>query len=396
MSHWRCSYVPVLIFLSAMALIPGSAQAQTRLEAHPHLLPDDEGVLASGRNRKDLDCRVSANKPAMQFDLRFHTGYVVTLPLKAVAGDGNRLRMLIRVTPLATPQSPVFLTSHMSVPPIDRDTGGDTEISGEYVVGPGRYRVDWLMRDRGDRVCSAHWNMEAKLDGAFENVFLPIPADTVAATPQDGFRELPEVQRDPGRPLSIKVLINFSPGEPGEAVLRGRDLQAIVSMLRAIARESLFGRFAVVAFSMDEQRVIYRQPEAPGIDFPALGEAVKTLKFGTVDYGLLRDRNSATNFLAALLTEHLGPQPAAPDAIVIISPKVMLDKEVAREKLIQAGRAECPVFYMNYNARPYRHPWRGTISAALKAYRAVEYTITAPRDLSAALVRMTSKLKADR
>jgi hypothetical protein len=124
-----------------------------------------------------------------------------------------------------------------------------------------------------------------------------------------------------------------------------------------------------------------------------LGDAVKKLKFGTVDYDLLRNPDRSADFLASVLTENLGPQPPTPDAIVIISSKVMLDKKLARDKLIEAGQAQCPIFYMNYNANPLRHPWRDAISAALKAYRGVEYSITGPRDLGSALSKMMSRLR---
>jgi hypothetical protein len=56
------------------------------------------------------------------------------------------------------------------------------------------------------------------------------------------------------------------------------DLQAITEILGAIAREPDFARFRVVAFGMDQQRILYRQPAASDIDFAALGQATDTLR----------------------------------------------------------------------------------------------------------------------
>ncbi len=147
---------------------------------------------------------------------------------------------------------------------------------------------------------------------------------------------------------------------------------------------------------MDQERVIYRQPAASGIDFPTLGKAVGGLKFGTVAFDKLRDPDSATSFLETLLTEHLGAQPMAPDAIVIISPKVMLDKNPVRDQMAEAGWVDCPVFYLNYNADPIGNPWRDAIGTVLKAYRGVEYSISAPKDLGKAVGGMMSLLKTNR
>jgi hypothetical protein len=143
---------------------------------------------------------------------------------------------------------------------------------------------------------------------------------------------------------------------------------------------------------MEEERVMYRQEAAPVIDFPALGNAVAQINSGTVRFGQLRNPDSATTFLTALLAEQLSPRQPAPDAIVIVSPKVMLDDSVPEERLAATGRPPCPVFYLNYNANPRGNPWRDTIGKALRFYRALEYSITFPADLGSALADMASRL----
>src|SRR5580658_6721062 len=51
----------------------------------------DLAVLEQGEQRKDLPCTIIPSKPALGFDLRFHAGYQVTVPLKELAGDTNAL-----------------------------------------------------------------------------------------------------------------------------------------------------------------------------------------------------------------------------------------------------------------------------------------------------------------
>jgi hypothetical protein len=47
----------------------------------------DEAILQSQDVRKDLACSVEPVKPSLGFDLRFHTGYEITVPLKEISGS---------------------------------------------------------------------------------------------------------------------------------------------------------------------------------------------------------------------------------------------------------------------------------------------------------------------
>jgi hypothetical protein len=354
----------------------------------------DLAVLESPEDRNDLPCQVTQTKPELAFDLRFHGAYRVVIPLKDLSGTGDQLRVLMRITPLDKPDNQLYLVDRFTVPPIEEEAKGEASLPGGYTMGPGRYKVDWLMRDRAERVCSSHWEMEARLDAENKDLPLTMPPNTIAQRPQEPFGEQPPVERaSTDRLLHVKILVNFSPTNPRESTLKPWDVDAIVSILRSVAREPQFGRFSVVAFNMQEERIIYREDNVERIDFPALGEAVGGIKLGTVDFRKLQDPLSGTRFLAGLLTEHLGRhQNPEPDAIVITGPKLMLDKRIPPETLKEAGRAKCPIFYLNYNFNPRNNPWRDAIGSALRVYRGLEYTITLPRDLGTAMSDMMFRM----
>lgn len=355
------------------------------------ILNDDLAVLESPEDRQDLRCRVQVLRPEFGFDLRFHAGYQVLVPLSELVGSGDQLRLLMRITPEKKHENRLYLVDRYSVPPIEEGANGEASLPGRFSLGPGRYQVDWLMRNRGERVCSAHWEMEAKPDE--EDSDLTLPAHTVAQHNGDPFVEQPPVERaSPELGLHVKLLVNFSPPDPQATILKPWEIEAIVSILRGVTREPRFRSFTLVAFNMQQERIIYRADNVPRIDFPALGEAVQSLRLGTVDYQQLLDPDSDTRFLTGLLTEHLGSRDQAADAIVIVGPKVMLEKGIPQEALQQAGGAGSPVFYLNYNSDPRRNPWRDAIGAALKAYRGLQYTIRAPRDLGSALTDMMFRL----
>jgi hypothetical protein len=253
--------------------------------------------------------------------------------------------------------------------------------------------VDWMMRDGRGRVCSSHWELEAKLRGGEQNLPLTLGPNMVADRVDGPFGEEPPVERATTRPLHIKILLNLSPVKPQESILRPEDAAVLLSMLRSITREPGVSRFTLVAFNLREQKIVYRQRNTEKIDFGQLGQAAQSRSAGAVDYHILQDHRSETHFVTKLLTDQLGAAAASPDAIIILGPKVTLEKKVPLEPLKEGGAAPCPIFYLNYNPKPLDEPWRDTIGSALKAYKgAVAYNILLPRDLGAAMRDMSSRI----
>ena len=54
-------------------------------------------------------------KPALGFDLRYHAGFNVTVPLKELAGDQNSLTILFRVTPEGQAAEPAYFIQRYTV-----------------------------------------------------------------------------------------------------------------------------------------------------------------------------------------------------------------------------------------------------------------------------------------
>jgi hypothetical protein len=206
------------------------------------------------------------------------------------------------------------------------------------------------------------------------------------------FKEEPPVERA-GReaPLNVKVMINFAPQNADSATLQPLDTNALLSILRNISREPRIGKFSMVAFNMQEQRVIYRQNDASQIDFPALGQSLNSLSLGTVDLKRLSQKHGDTEFLATLITKEMSG-PEQPDAVIFAGPKVMLDSSVSQDALKEVGEPSYPVFYMNYNLNPQANPWRDAIGNAVKYFKGAEYTISKPRDLFIAWSEIMSRI----
>jgi len=345
------------------------------------LMPSDAAILESTENRKDLQCTVTPDKPFLGFDLKFHVTYEVSVPIKELVGSENQLTMVFHVTNEGHPDGSYF-SQHFQVPAIDREEGGPAFLDGQFDVGEGKYHVDWLMRDRAERMCSFHWDSEATLPVRDKQMTLDIAAGTVQAIDPEVFKQEPPIQREQKQaPLNVKVMVNFAPQDANGSALQPLDFRALLSMLRSIAREPRISKFSVVAYNMQQQKVIYRQDDVSQIDFPALGQAVKSLRLGTVDLKHLIQKHSDTEFLTQLMTNEIKDPKDGLDALIFAGPKVMLEDGVSAETLKQLSDVKYPVFYMNYNANPQVNPWRDAIGNAVRVLKGAEYTISRPRDL---------------
>ena len=389
---------PISFMLSTAFLMNACTPAsgnRNLLHADPvtavNLLPGDQAVLEMEEVKKDLPCMVTSVKPLLGFDLRFHSGYEISIPLKELAGTGQTLTVLFSVTSNTTKDNPRYFSQKFKVPELPDDAGGKTLLEGGFDLGEGNYHVRWLMRDHLERVCSSNWDISATLNGKDQDMKMTITPNDVEASNPEFFSPEPPVERKAdGDPLKVKILINYAPQErPDEtgsrlgapAAMAPVDASALISILRTIAREPRIMKFSIVAFNLNDQRVVYRANDLDEINFPDLGRQLRSVKLGMVDYKHLADPHSPTDFLTHLVQDELSGNPA--DAVIFAGPKAFLDEPVTPDSLKDIGTIAYPVFYMNYMLASAADttPWRDAIGTVVKRLRGYEYTITRPRDL---------------
>jgi hypothetical protein len=394
----------MMSILSKLAVVvvavlgPGICSGQTLLQSAAgggeiRIVTTDMAVLSADDTRTDLPCSVTPLDPRLGFDLQYQAGYVTNIPLESLAGDGDSLRVLFRIRPLGSDDPPRYFVDRFTVPGIEEGAKGETALSGQYTLGPGRYRVDWLMRDRSERVCSAHWEIQTLSSEEFEELAATPMANAIGGRRDHAFLEEPPVRRAAVQSLlHAKLIVNFTPTDPRDVELRPYDVENMVSILRAISREPQIGSFSLVAFNMQEERVIFEQENVTRIDFPELGNSIESIAGGTVDFAQLRDEESGMRFLGDLLRQHLTPGDPPADAIIFVGPKLVLEKKISGE-LLGSNDLTSPVFYLIYDRNPRAFPWRDTISSILRPFRSLEYSITLPRDFGRAMKDMMFRLK---
>src|ERR1700677_943878 len=190
-SSLRTLAVPLCAAICTAAFLPAQDLMQPSTPGGVvRLFGSDTAIREAQDTRQDLPCTVPpATKPSLGCDMKFHAGYDVQVPLKELAGAENQLTMVFRVTPDAHADSPIFFKQHYAVPAIDENAGGPAYLQGLFSVGEGKYHVDWLMRDRSERICSAHWDAEASLSPRDKPMVLDISAGSVQPIDAEPFKE---------------------------------------------------------------------------------------------------------------------------------------------------------------------------------------------------------------
>jgi hypothetical protein len=383
---WSGSSGPFTLFAQTLLSNDGSVRLNTA----------DMSVLETPDSRKDLPCSVTPSKADLGFDLRFHVQYDVAVPLSEIGEHEDQLLVIFRVTRLSSDTEPRFLMQRFHVPRMADNSRGRATLSGSMQLGEGKYHIDWLMRNRAGYVCSFHWNVEAALPSKDRQIQLALAPGSVEGADDEQFSEEPPVERAPaGQALNIKVVVDFAPQNPDSATLDSSDIMALVTVLRQIAREPRFGRFSVVAYNVQQEKVLYRQASEDRINFPALGQGVQTLKLATVDYHRLRQKDSETKFLSGLIRQEVSGE--HPDALIFAGPKITLNGSVPDDQLKSlTADLDFPVFYMNYNLNPQANPWKDSLASAVRLFKGTEYTISRPLDVWYSVRAMVSRINATR
>jgi hypothetical protein len=375
------------LFLMFVAILtPTVARSQALIpELSPgssmRLLPSDSVILDLGEPRSELPCVVRPDRPELGFDFKFHSRYQVSVAMNDLVDAGDLLTVLFRVVSEDRQNAPVYFVQKIHVPVLEVGVEGRAELMGAFLLGEGKYHVDWLMRDRNERFCASSWDVEARVDGkdaqmsrdVVRGLIQPVESPFLA----DDSRTEPD-QR--GSLLNVMIIVNFAPQDQQSATLSDADVEGLAAILREIARDSRIGSFSVVACSIKAQQIIYRQSNEARIDLPALGEALKSLNLARVDVKQLSVKNGETEFLANLTMDAV--KSGKPDGLIFVSPKYPLDVNLSRETIDDLRHWDHPVFYLNYNLDPALSPWRDGIGHVVKRLGGYEYTIRRPWDLS--------------
>ncbi len=353
-------------------------------------------ALRISPNAPLLRCHVTPIQPALDFALRFHTGFIMDLPLNQYRGPNHSGNIVLDVSPESGPTA--HLVSHILLPKVPATTLYG-EVKGEFFVGEGTYNVDAYLVDDSHRVCREHWRIRARRKPDERRIGLAIPPLTVAAASSPP-SVLPVARR---RQLEhLTVLLHAASVAPGAAKLHPADVSMLTGSLSSILAYLPARTVTVVIFNLDQQTVLFRKEHFTRSGLDAVAEVLRQMQFSLVDYSVLRRSGGGAALLACLARQALRDSGAG-GALVFLGPHVQLQDPVpARFGDRSCGRLR--TFYLQY--RPPVTLVKSTLDPAaasdpvyqpdpLVYLSPSDEDVLSPRDVPDSIEQMVKSLKGE-
>jgi hypothetical protein len=364
--------------IAGLLLAPGM-WAQTLIDADR--LPTSARDLAPQPGDQTLRCEVTPLKPSLDFNFRFQTGFSVGVPMAQYFGPGHGWLIVTRVTPQNG--TPVWLATRVRLPEVPLTTVVSDTFGG-FLVGAGRYKVDWALFDDEGRVCRKQWKIEAKLSFGERHVTPLIPPHTVADFGGTGLPPEPTAPAD-GPPFRLTVLLHAAPASPRRLHLRAYDRILLLSTLSALLERAQPTSVRLEVFNFDKQRVIYGSNDFTLKSMGEVAQALNRLELETVDVKTLQNRSGAVDLLTSLIAkETASPKPS--DAVVFLGPAARyIDKLPA--SMIEGAPGGMRFYYFQYRtfAGPPQPVIPDMISSALSSLKGRVFQIYSPGQFADAI-----------
>jgi hypothetical protein len=330
-----------------------------------------------------LRCDVTPVQPALDFRFRFQAGYSLNVPMEQYLGPKHGWAIFTRVTP-PDGKPAVYLVSRVRLPDVP-PTKVRIDTFGGFLVGSGRYHVEWALFDDQDRVCRKDWNIEAKLSHSERNVKLDIPAATVADLSGNGLP--PQTRARDTPPFRLTILLHAAPISPHRTQLRINDRILLMSTLASLAGTvpALSVRLAV--FNLDKQRILFNQEDFTLASLGRVAQALSDMELDAIDYHTLQNPTGHIDLLSDLINRELAsPKPS--DAVVFLGPASRyMDK--MPPAAVDAAAAKLRFFYFQYRPLRMRGPMLpDSITHAVERVKGRLIHITSPGEFANAIVQL--------
>jgi len=298
-------------------------------------------ALEPQAGEKLVRCEVTPIKPSLNFSFRFQAGYVAHVPMNQYFGAGHGWLILTRVTPEGGGQQPVYLVGRVRLPQIPK-TRIAFEVGGGYLLGEGRYDVNWTLLDDTGRVCRSSWRVDARLGRHERQVSLSMPRDTVA---EFTLRGRPHRKRgaDDAAPIRLTVMLHAAPLAPLRTRLRASDRVILLGLLSSLLERVPARSVRLVIFNLDEEKTLLRQDAFAPDALDQVAQSLNGLELGRVDYHVLQNPRGHVDFLAGLMNLELRAE-APSDVVVILGPETRYVDNLPHAAL-EEPRGAVPQFY---------------------------------------------------
>jgi hypothetical protein len=336
-----------------------------------------------------LKCEVQPIKPVLNFGFRFQSGYVVEVPMNQYHRPGHLWVILIRVTPEDGDRTPVYLGNSFKLTDVPK-TNVRLEFGGGFLVGEGRYKVDFVFLDDTDRVFRKTWRVEARLPSIGHHAELRIASNTVDQLSVRSWTAV-ESESASGKPVRISVLLHAAPLLWRATRLRAADrlmlLGSLSSLVELLPAESV----RLTVFNLDQQKDLLEADRITPDTFDRIAQAMNGLELGLVDYRVLRNRRGHMDVLADLINRELSSKQPA-DAVIVLGATTRYVDKPGPFELVPPGEAAPRFFYIQYTPNSPMDVFPDSIEYAIRKLNGKTMIVRTPKDFADAVDRVKQQL----
>jgi hypothetical protein len=379
----------MLRLLSALLLACSALGAQTLVDAArfpasiQHLLDRRDG-------NNSLKCEVTPIKPVLNFGFRFQAGYVVRIPLRQYSGTGHVWGMVMKVTPEGGDHPPVHFGSSVDLPNVP-ETKAAAEIGGGYLLGEGRYAVEFTLFDETNRVCRKSWNVSAARSRSDRKVKIAMLPDTAGELSLRG-SPAPMRHKDDIRPLRITILLHAAPIFPRRTRLRAGDTLLLAGSLSALLERLPARQVRLVVFNLDQQNEVFREDNFDPDSVNKVARAMSRQELGVIDYTVLQNRRGNVEFLADLVNKELDAREPS-DVVIFFGPASRYFDKIP-ESVLEKPAGTTPQFFC-FQFKPYFRRdanFPDVISSLASKLKGKTIMIHSPADFANAIDQLESRV----
>jgi len=366
-------------------LCAGGAWAQTIID--PAKIPDILKRFTIPAGSTPLRCDASYIRPVLNFSFRFQAGYVVRVPMDQYLGPGHTWVVWERITPDGDPDRAVYLGDKFMLPDVPK-TNIELPVVGGYLLGEGRYHVDWMMWDDQGRVALKHWTLEAERTYANRNVKIAMAPGTVA---QFSLRGAGAVRpADDAAAIRLTVLLDAAPMSWRRMRLRAADQIMLLGGLSALLERVPAKSVRLVVFNLDQQKELYRNAKFSLDDLDQVGQVMNQTELGRVDYHILQRPRGHLDFLAGLMNREVRETEPS-DVVLVLGPRSRFTDKIPSQDLQKSGG---PPRFLYLQYQPFlraRADVPDTIRLAVKTLRGKTLIIRTPADFARGIEQVERK-----
>lgn len=327
-----------------------------------------------------LTCSVRHFGPSLDYGLRTWAGFNAAVAAAGFVGRDARAAIVLRITPRERPSNVKYLWMPFyppqTLPPDAKIKNLEFRVGGGFYLGPGRYRVDWLLADSEGARCKSSWNLNARDRGPAN----PVPAGTIATLGSDAWSGFPP-QPAGGKDNRATIFLHAAPVWPRRVLtkLSPWDRQILLSTLNTVLRDAQFTSACVVVFDLERRNVIYRDEAFDRRGMRRLMRQLAAVDLSTIDMKTLREGSNPKAFLEEMLWREV-KQPKQSDAFVFVGPTWRAGVKVGA---IQPALREAapPTWFLAFTPRGL--PTDGdSVTSLVKSMKGKVVPVYAPSDLA--------------